>query len=169
MKRRPLTTLVFAFALHLSAAAQAPDGGYTLKAPEPRTGSMIRDTIAWSAHVPLDKTYEQMTPEQQAAVRSAYQDLPADQEPPYPAEGMAPIVRAVAKLVSRQRFEGEVLMHVRVDASGKAQEFKLIKYPSMEAARAVATVVLLTPFKPARCGAQPCAMEFPLHLKLRLE
>jgi hypothetical protein len=65
-------------------------------------------------------------------------------------------------------FEGEMVMHVAVDSTGNATEFKLIKYPNMEAARAVATVIAVTKFKPALCGKQACAMEFPLELKLQL-
>ena len=162
---------IFALALsavHVAAVSQPAPGDYRLRSSYPPTGSMIRDTISWSNSIPLDRPYERFTPEQKAALKSAYVNLESEDEPPFPDQGLAPILSAVSRIIGAKWYEGEVLMHVAIDAAGSAREFKLIKYPNLEIAKAVATVVAVTKFKPAKCAGQPCAMDYPLHLRLVL-
>ncbi|HET9864859.1 MAG TPA: hypothetical protein VFP37_15555, partial [Steroidobacteraceae bacterium] len=51
------------------------------------TGTLIKKELRWRSKIPLDKTWEQLTPEQQAEFRSLYESMPEYDEPPFPAEG----------------------------------------------------------------------------------
>ena len=48
-------------------------------------------------------------------------------------------------------------------------EVKAIGSPSPEMAKAAASIILLSKFKPAVCKGEPCKMEFPFTFKFVVE
>jgi len=138
---------------------------YTIKEPDPRTGSNTRLDILRSP-IPLDRKYDEFTPEQKEVLRSKYDQLGANDEPPFPEDGMAQIGKAIAKLEAAGKFRGPLVMTVRIDADGQAQSTAVYKTPDDDFAKSVATVVMKARYKPAQCDGKPCAMDFPLILDL---
>jgi hypothetical protein len=69
------------------------------------TGTLIRKDMRWNSKIPLNKTYGELTPEQKEELRAMYESMPADEEPPFPAQGMKPIFNAIkqaqAKLLAK--------------------------------------------------------------------
>ena len=43
--------------------------------PTSNTGTIIKKELRWSSKIPLNKTYDQLTPEQKAEIRSMYESL----------------------------------------------------------------------------------------------
>jgi hypothetical protein len=70
--------------------------------------------------------------------------------------------------MTRGGFDGHVQIAVTVSPAGKALSVKLIKHPDLETAKFVAYLLVNTTYKPAVCGGQPCQMDFPFDVNLRL-
>jgi len=130
-------------------------------------GDIIRDTIATANDYPLDRPYSRFTAKEKAALRSEYENMPESDEPPFPSDGLAPIVEAVSTLITSLRLEGEVIIHVTVSPEGKATSVRLLKYPDLETAKAIAYVLVKTRYKPAACDGSPCKMDWAFHTVLR--
>jgi hypothetical protein len=162
-----VATLGALFGLALASHAAEPD--YRLKRDEPEMGSHIRKTYAWSRLIPLDLPYHRFTLEQKLALKSMYEPMPEDDEPPFPQDGLRPIIQSLSRLIGGLGIEGQVRVHVTVSADGHATEFRFYKMPDERTGRAVAHVFTQTTFKPARCAGQPCQMDFPFTTELRRE
>jgi hypothetical protein len=139
-----------------------------LKEDDARTGSNIRRETAFSS-VPFDKSYADLSDSEKRIVRSVYQRMAEDDEPPYPARGTAGIFRALQEIGRKLRLgdEGVLDMTVMVDASGRGTTVNVYKTPSPELARAMAGVLILENYKPALCHGQPCAQEFSFVVKIK--
>jgi hypothetical protein len=154
----------------LTTSAQAAEVGalpppiYELKQETATTGSRIPRKQVWTSKIPLNRTYAQLTPDEQAAVKSAYEAMAAGDEPPYPEDGLLPIFKAV-RTISDYRFSpGEVSIFVDVDSKGEAVGASIIKSPDAKLTTALANVLMLTKYKPAVCGGTPCRMSYPFRI-----
>ena len=145
---------------------------YSIKQDEPDIGSNIsRERIIGS--LPLDKRYSELTREQQNAFKSQYEQMAEDDEPPFPLDGPGPLYKAIGEIHKqflRRRFglgvDGLLAMHVQVDSQGKATSVAAYRSPDPEMTKFAATVAMLTKYKPAVWGGQPCAMAFPIRIQL---
>jgi len=139
-----------------------------LKEDDARTGTNIRRETAFSS-VPFNKSYAQLSEAEKRIIRSVYQQMAEDDEPPYPVKGTERIFRSLQEIGRRLRLddEGVLDMTVMVDASGKGTSVNVYKTPSPELARAMAGVLILENYKPALCHGQPCAQEFSFVVKMR--
>ena len=150
----------------MSATARAPTHIYT--DPTQETGTILKQDLKWTSKIPVDKTYEQLTPAQIKELRSMYARLPPGDEPPFPLEGMTPIFNALKKGQHLIQARGELNMVVTVDSQGNATKVEDVggvhDIPMTELAQ---QVLLLTKFKPAKCSGIPCTMIFPFKLKLK--
>src|SRR5262245_6243425 len=88
-------------------------------APAQETGSILKHDLKWSSKIPVDKTYEQFTDEEKAELRSLYQSLGPNDEPPYPLDGMKPIFSALKDAQRILKARGELNMAVTVGPDGK--------------------------------------------------
>jgi hypothetical protein len=132
------------------------------------TGTILKKDLKWSSKLPIDKTYEQFTPEEKAELRAMYPQLKPDDEPPYPLEGMKPIFSALKQAQHVLQARGELNMVVTVGPDGKAikvEDFGGVYNAKMT--ELAQQVLLLTKYKPALCDGTPCAMPFPFQLKLK--
>ena len=102
----------------MTATARAPTHIYT--DPTQETGTILKQDLKWTSRIPVDKTYEQLTPAQVKELRSMYARLPPNDEPPFPLEGMTPIFNALKKAQHLVQARGELNMVVTVDSEGKA-------------------------------------------------
>lgn len=125
------------------------------------TGTIIKKSIKWESAIPLDKTYEQLTPEQKAELRKLYVSLGPDDEPPFPAAGIKPIFNAIKRAQHFRQARGELNMAVTVGPDGKAtkvEDFGGVY--DVEMTELTQQVLLLTKYKPAVCSGTPCTMQF---------
>jgi hypothetical protein len=153
----------------VAPASEALKPEYSLKRDQPPTGSLIRERYAWTRLIPLDRPYDRFTTEQKLALKALYEPMPEDDEPPFPEGGLGPVVEELSRVTGRLRLEGTVRLHITVNSEGKATEFRFYKMPDQTTGHAVAYVFAKTKFKPARCGGQPCQMDFPFTTELRLQ
>ena len=115
---------------------------------------------------PLNKSYDRFTEGEKAILRSLYEDMPPDDEPPFPVHGFLYLIPDISRIAARLQQPARVRIAVLVDQEGNATQVRLLEYPNMEIARAVAYVLVTTKYKPARCGGAPCSQEFPFSFRL---
>lgn len=146
-------------------AAPRPSGDYEqfgLKEEYPAVGSHLRRNSA-IGFAPMNATWQELTPEQQALIRGAYPALDDGDEPPYPLKGTAAWYGDVAKLYRRfTDYRGNALVYVTVGADGKPTTASTFGVPHQEFARYLAMVAMIQRFKPALCAGTPCAMIYPI-------
>jgi hypothetical protein len=165
MTKRSLVSLLLALAAGSALAQSEPS--YSMKEAEAHVGTMIKKDASYS-DLPFNKTYEQLTEEQQAKVKSYYVSMGPGDEPPFPAAGLGKIFSALQQVHGILLEEGYLDLGVMVDANGRAQSIKVYGAPDQQVARAMANVLVLQKYKPALCKGQPCEQEFPLRVKLKV-
>lgn len=167
---RPPSLLALAAALAaLAAPATAPAAGddkprYTLKEDQPRLGSSIRREQLAGSPVALNLPYERLPQDEQRLVRSWWSDMPQGDEPPYPEGGLQALLDPLRKAQNIVGESGPIFAVALVGANGEVQRTRVLQAPSEKLADFTAKLLTMTRFKPARCGASPCAMEFPLEM-----
>src|SRR6185436_1248194 len=137
-------------------------------APAQETGTILKHDLKWSSKIPVDKTYEQFTDEEKAELRSLYKSLGPNDEPPFPLEGMKPIFSALKEAQRILKARCELNMAVTVGPDGKAtrvEDFGGVR--DIQMAELAQQVLLLTKYKPGKCGGSPCVMMFPFRLQLK--
>ena len=144
------------------ASSQETPPEYSIREAQPRTGTSVQRKIISASRIPLNKRWDELSPEVKAEINGFYERMGSDDEPPFPAEGMRKIYDAVAKAQARLGVRGELILVARVNSIGEVTEIKAIGSPSEEMTKFVASVLFITKFKPALCRGQPCKMEYPL-------
>jgi len=138
--------------------------------PTTSTGTMLKKRLRWTSSIPLNKTWAELTAEQQAEFRNLYETIRDGDEPPYPIQGLKPVFHAVQQGQDVMQARGELDYSVTVGPDGKAtyvashQELKGAN--AREMSNYVASILMMAKYKPAVCDGQPCTMEFPFKLKL---
>lgn len=169
MKQSVCIGLVLTACLCQPGLAQASEPArYTIKQAQPDTGTRIPKNIVESSTLPLNKSYAELTPAQQAALRGQYVGMAETDEPPFPAKGLGPIFREVAKGQQKRLASGPLVILVNIDERGVAQSAEVVQTPDRELSRYVAAVLMREAFKPALCSGAPCAMQFPLRVDLQV-
>lgn len=149
---------------HPSAATAAAK--FWLLSDDDPTGSHIRNKVVY-ASLPLDRGYDELTPDQQRLVRSSYPALDAGDAPPYPLKGGKELYRLLVKLVRELEFVDDVLVYVAVDADANVTSVTTIGTMETKYKDLISLGTGLLKYKPAQCGGQPCAGIVPFNLKLR--
>ena len=150
-------------------ADELPAPIYAIKQAVPTTGSRIPRRAVTSSLIPINRRYGELTREQQELVKSRYEAMLPLDEPPYPVDGLVPLFEAVRDINRKLVAEGELSMFVEVDAQGQATSVSVMKSPDPKFTRAVASVLMLTKFKPAVCRGQPCSMGYPFRMTFTVE
>ena len=161
-----------AFAQTAKTEHGIPDAPTTItNSPTSETGSLIKYELKWRSKVPLDKTWDQFSPEEKADFRSMYKDLPDADEPPFPADTLKPIFEAIKKGQHILRARGEINFTVTVNADGEAtrlDDFHGVKgVNAYEMTNLAATALVKARYKPGMCAGKPCTMQFPFKLPLK--
>ena len=138
--------------------------------PTSTTGTLLKKRLRWTSSIPLNKTYEQLSPEQKAEFRSLYQSLPDEDEPPFPVQGMKPLFSAIQKGQEVMQARGQLDFVTTVGPDGKATHVDSLGGVTGVNARTmseyVASVLMMAKYKPGVCSGNPCTMQFPFKLKL---
>jgi hypothetical protein len=157
---------VAALAAGPALAQDAPR--YTIRQPEPTLGSHIR-RIEGSSALPLDRSYHELTPEQQAQVRGAYETMADGDEPPFPLRGLGALLGPLGQAERTIADEGLLVLFLDVDSNGDVRKVEVMATPSEQTARVATVIAMNTKFKPAVCRGQACAMGYPWRVKLHHE
>ena len=161
--------LVGALSSPARAADELPAPIYSLKQDAPSTGSYISRKVVTGSEIPINRRYAELTPAEQALVKSRYEAMMPLDEPPYPIDGLVPLFNAVRKVQDAVLAQGELSMFVDVDARGEATTVSVLKSPDPKLTQAVAAVLMLTKYKPALCRGQPCRMGYPFRMTFSVE
>lgn len=141
------------------SAAQEQSPQYKLKRVV--TGSAIPLDGAISK-VAINRTYAQLADEEKALLRAQYENMGPDDEPPFPAKGMTPMLQAIQEAQRKLLVSGELYLIATVEPDGNVSSVKAIGSPSDEMVRFAASTMMFTKFKPALCAGVPCTLEYPL-------
>lgn len=155
------------FRLTAQPELAVPSNLYTIKEQSAALGSNVRGIASGGFMVPPEKSYAQLTPEQQQLVKSDYAVLQDDDAPPYPEKGILELSRAIQSLISYKDATGDLHVNVSVDEQGMAQNVTLLKSPDSESGKLAAAMFMHLRFTPGRCAGQPCAMVVPFRFTLR--
>jgi hypothetical protein len=140
---------------------------FFLLSDEEITGSHIRNKLVYSP-LPLDRGFDELTPEQQRLVRSYYPALDAGDDPPYPLKGGKELYKLLESMIRYHALKDDVLVYVAVDADGKVSSVSAASLLDPKFREMVATAAGLLKYKPAQCGGQPCPGVVPFNLKLHI-
>jgi len=137
-------------------------------ATTPETGTILRREMLWTSSIPLNKTWEQFSPQEKEDLLSQYRVLGPGDEPPFPVDGMKPIFSALKKAQFILRAKGELDMVVWVDEEGHATKVAdMGGVHDIQLTELMQQVLLLTRYKPAVCDGEPCRMLFPFKMELK--
>ncbi len=170
--RRRYLCLLFACA---GAAAQAPSPERAphpqkvIRFDEPETGTRIRSIAVWSTRLPLNLSYEQLSPEDRALFHRHYEAMPPGDEPPYPLSGIRALIDPVRSAQQRRLAVGELLLIATVDPQGVVTEVQIVGEADPTMAKVAARALAVAKFKPAVCSGQPCIGQFPLSLSFAVQ
>lgn len=141
----------------------SPPEQYGIKESSPPLGSHVRRDIIRVANVPINRSYEDLSAEQKKVLKSNYEAMPEADEPPFPSEGLLPIVKALAAKVDSLKIKpkGPITLYADIDSDGKVKTVAMSESPDPELTKIAAYTIMLQKFKPAKCHGTPCAMTFP--------
>jgi len=129
---------------------------------DPQLGSKMKTRVIKTPY-PLDKHYSEFSEEEKAAFRKAYEGMPDNESPPFPAENLNAIheqIGQIAKQRVRNWPRGKMFAIVTVDAEGEPKKVEVYQSPGREATQVTTFVLMDTRFTPADCNGTPCAGEF---------
>jgi hypothetical protein len=153
----------------LQCIAQTSTPEHSIKEDEPPLGSRIRRDEVGSTRLPVNRTYQELTPEERAYVNSWYEHVAPGDEPPFPLNGLRSIFDVVRKGQERLLVTGKLYLVATVEPTGKVSTVKAYDSPSPEMVKFASEVLLLTKFKPAVCAGRTCRMDFPLFYTFKVE
>jgi hypothetical protein len=131
---------------------------------DPSTGSTVRPPLAWGGELPFDKRYDQLTAQEKETLNQFYENIGPGDEPPFPAHGLKPIYAAIAKVQQTVLVSGALFLIATVGPDGAVTQVKAMGPFDPEMTKVVATILTLTPFKPALCKGVPCTMDYPFRI-----
>ena len=149
--------------------APLPPEIYRLQQSEPSTGTRIPRTNVSGLQVPLNRRYDQLTEAQKQIVKRQYEPMPETDGPPFPVDGLAPLMRAAQQIIQLTQESDTLTLVANVDATGNATSVEVLMASGAVLARRVAGLLMVTKYKPAVCAGIPCAMKFPLRFAARIE
>ena len=154
--------------LALNSAVHAEGAAPTYSIKEEFSGSAILRKAVQGIYVPPDKTYAELTPEEKQRIKSFYEPMTEEDEPPYPEHGLRAILEAARELQHGLLVDGAMFLAVSVDASGKGTSVAVYQSPDEQLTRAMAGVLMFTTYKPAICHGVPCKMEYPFRFQFKV-
>lgn len=168
LSRSLLLASIVALGMATFSASADDKARYVMKEDISQVGTLIRSN-AVTASFPLNFSYEQLSEAQKQGVRSKYQSLGPDDEPPYPLKGVQPFLAAIHQANMRMQERGKISLTVRVDSNGVAQDVAIYQAPTPEMGKFAASVALQQQFKPGSCKGTPCSMEFLYEVTLNIK
>ena len=91
---------------------------YSLRQDQADTGTNIKRDVVSGSVLPIDKRYSEFTSEEQAYVKSWYERMGPNDEPPFPLDGLRPIYSAMAAAQQKLLVTGSLSVAVGSEQSG---------------------------------------------------
>ena len=142
---------------------------YVIRQDVPHTGTRIPRRVFTGSLIPINRRYAELTPDERRLVKSQYEAMAEGDEPPFPVDGFEPVYAAVAKVQKILLVTGKLTLEVDVDSQGQASAVRVLASPDPKLTQAVASVLMLTRYKPAVCGARPCRMSLPVNVSFSVD
>ena len=101
-----ILTLAPIFCAH--AAPDNPVRDYRLYQDMSGSASRLREVLSQTSTLPLKKRYGDFTPAERTAFHRNYENIADGVEPPFPFDGLEPVIRKLVRGVERAGFEGQV-------------------------------------------------------------
>lgn len=149
-----------------AGAADLPRKQFELRVEE--TGTRFGRAAMTSSGLPLNRRYADLDANEKAIVRANYEGMPEADEPPFPADGLLPVMTTLHIGAERGFPKGKMAIVVDVDSTGKVQHAQSYGKVDADFSRFAASVLARTPFKPAVCAGQPCAMQYVMRIEFGL-
>ncbi len=137
---------------------------FTVRQEIATTGTQILQPLLEPQPVPINRRFDQLEPAQRALLAADYPKLAPDDEPPFPLDGLEPLLQPIARAQARLNARGTLVLQVAVDAAGEPQSVAVLQAGSDAMTQVAAAVLMQQRFKPAVCNGQPCAMNYVLRL-----
>lgn len=141
---------------------------YSLLQSEPNIGSSIRRDAATGSVIPFDKRYAELSGDQQSYLKSQYEGMGADDEPPFPINGLSPIYKAIAAGQQKLQIKGNMTLAVEVNSQGEATSVSVLQSADPEMTQFAASILMLQKYKAAVCNGTPCTMQFPFRIAFEI-
>lgn len=158
MKVSKIFSLVVVALISFNAAAG--NKVYTLKG-EPQAGSKVRTVDARSS-IPFNKSYVELSNDQQAIFNAQFQDLAINERPPFPVEGLRAIYRPILSKNKSLEDTGVLSLAILVDEKGRVDNVSVVETTSPELEEFAVEALAGVKFEPAVCDGATCSMEFPV-------
>ena len=162
MKISKLVSLVVIALVSFNASAASKV--YTLKS-DPIAGSKIRSVVATSS-IPFNKSFVELSDDQQALFKAQYQDLSANALPPFPESGLRAIYRPILEKNESLENSGVLSLAILVDEKGRVDNVSVVETTSPELEQFAVEALAGVKFDPAVCDGATCSMEFPVKIVL---
>lgn len=144
----------------ISFTASAGNKAYTLKG-DSLSGSKIRSVAATSS-IPFNKSYVELSDEQQAIFNKRFQDLSANEQPPFPKQGLRSIYEPILHKNKSLEDTGVLSLAILVDEKGRVDNVSVVETTSPELEKFAVEALAGVKFEPAVCNGVSCSMEFPV-------
>lgn len=133
---------------------------------EPVVGTKIRQIDA-TAPISFNKSYVELSNDEQLLFNKQFKDLSVNDRPPFPAKGLRAIYRPILEKNKSITDRGLLQLSVAVDKHGNVDAIRVVDAPSAKLERYATSVIKKVEFEPASCDGEACAMEFPVRLVLQ--
>lgn len=165
MSLRPVRWFAFcmlAWSGHVALADDLPRKQFEIRVEE--TGTRL-GRAAIRSTLPLNRRYAELDASEKAVLRADYEGMPADDEPPFPADGLMPVFTAVKNGMDKLGALGTLTLVADVDSTGKVRHVDSFGKVDPDFARFASRVLAATQFKPGICAAKSCNMQYVLRLE----
>ena len=159
----PTVTLILLTLCSTNVRADDNRPRYSLRQSE----SVWRNAATGSA-IPFDKRYAELSGDQQSYLKSQYEGMGPDDEPPFPINGLRPIYNAIAAGQRRLLIKGRMTLAVEVNSQGEATSVSVLQSADLEMTQFAASVLMLQKYKAAICNGTPCTMQFPFRIAFEI-
>lgn len=165
--RRSMALLVLLSAATTLAQAQVTDWEFFV--PRDREYSVTRkqaDTMALSfggRSVELRRAWSLLSDEDRAAVRSIQPSLADGDEPPYPKQGLKPLIERLHRV--RGPAGQDLRIQLEVDHLGAVTAVGAGQPVSDEFLGQMVALMVNSAFKPGTCGGKPCTRVFAFDMR----
>jgi hypothetical protein len=163
-----LLTTWIACGWQLAAAGTAAPEEYSIVQTAPSLGSSIKREIIRAGTVPINRPYADFTADEKARLMRDYWQLKPGDEPPFPSNGLMPILQAVQLAYEKTLLQahGPLVLSVEIDEKGHANGFVVRESPDPLIAEAAAVALMGQTYKPGTINGKPSVMRYAFHVEL---